>query len=188
MNTKLTTRLSEGISYIFSSLPKVEQYFHLLVVIWVITQVVSSATMNVHGNTPPTEFDAFDKFHIYSGMLLIPTALLFCIIIIRRRSFHDMYPWIWGDFSTIKQDIRTLSQFTLPKAHPRGLAATVEGLGLLALVLALATGSTWWLLITADNTAPIALSIHKMAVGAIELYLYGHATFAVLHLLQAVRR
>ncbi|WP_232055236.1 hypothetical protein [Vibrio taketomensis] len=84
------------------------------------------------------------KLHVYGGLLLLPISLLFIYKALKRRTIADMYPWLSGNFSQIKADIQTLRQFTLPKTHPAGLAATVEGLGL-RLLLALVTGTLWYI-------------------------------------------
>ncbi|KXF80810.1 cytochrome b/b6 domain-containing protein [Enterovibrio coralii] len=188
MATTSNKSLSAGFSYLFASLPKIEKWFHLAVVVWVIGQLLSSFAMHVHGDTPASALTFIDKFHMYSGIALAPVALVFCGVILKRRSVSNMYPWLSLDFSVIKDDLQTLLKLQLPEARPKGLAATVEGLGLLALLLAIATGVTWYVFFSLDGSAPLLLSIHKTAVGAIEAYLYGHGIFALLHLVDWMRK
>ncbi|MDD1779899.1 cytochrome b/b6 domain-containing protein [Enterovibrio sp. ZSDZ35] len=178
----------KGLSYLFSNLPKVEKWFHFVVVAWVIAQLLSSFGMHVHGDTPASALTLVDKFHMYSGIALAPISLIFFTLILKRRTIATMYPWLFMDFAVIKQDIQSLFKLQLPDARPKGLAATVEGLGLLALLLAIATGLLWYVFFTRDGSAPFLLSIHKTAVGAIEAYFYGHAIFALLHLINWMRK
>lgn len=92
-----------------------------------------------------------------------------------------MYPWLSGNFTQIKQDLQCLSRVELPESHPAGIAATVEGLGLLALLLALVTGTAWYLSASSTGISPELLKIHKTSVGLIETYFYGHGAMALLH-------
>ncbi len=96
-------------------------------------------------------------------------ATVFFVVVLSRRKVTDLYPWLSGNFGRIIEDIKVLRTFKLPEARPAGLAATIEGLGLLALLLAAVTGTLWMISFLSNNTSdPDFLAIHKTAVGAIE--------------------
>ncbi|WP_419833005.1 hypothetical protein [Endozoicomonas atrinae] len=173
-----------GLSFLFCHLPRSEKWFHALVMSWVIWQLATSLGMHIHGNTLSPQFTTIDKLHIYGGAALFLPAVIFFVIAIHRRQVADLYPWLKGNLSQLKEDVETLVSLKLPEASPGGLAATIEGLGLLALLLAVITGLLWFITITfISPTAPTLLEIHKTSVGAIEWYFYGHGSFALLHLL-----
>ena len=177
-------QLKEGVHALFERLPHSEKILHLLVMLWVLMQIITSNFMHVHSDTPWADINVVSHIHAYGGLLLFPITLLFSWKIIKRRKISDIYPWLHKDISEIKKDIKTLSTFSLPEVRPGGLAATIEGLGLLALLLALVTGAMWY--ISASNGSlsfsPQLLEIHKTSVGLIEAYFYGHGLFGLLHL------
>ncbi|MDD1793185.1 hypothetical protein L4D06_05745 [Enterovibrio makurazakiensis] len=189
MNHDVGNKTLRGLSYLFSQLPKSEKWLHMLTMTWVIYQIATSFGMHVHGDTTHTQITLVDELHMYGGLGLMFVSLIFFIVVINRRHLSDLYPWAYGRFAAIQQDIRALVKWHLPEPQHGGLAATVEGLGLLALFLAIFTGSWWFVLFAKGSTlAPDFLSIHKAAVGAIEAYIYGHGLFALLHLATWWRR
>ena len=50
------------------------------------------------------------------------------------------------DFRGIAEDFRTLRQFSLPEAHSGGMAAVVQGLGVVSLLGVAACGGLWFFL------------------------------------------
>ena len=174
----------KGVSFLFIHLPKTEKWLHVLVLSWVLWQLLLSFGMHVHANTPLAAITVIDKLHIYGGLGLLVLTVIFFSIVISRRKVADLYPWLSGNLTGLKADISTLLSRKLPEAAPGGLAATIEGLGLLALLLAVFTGLLWYSAISLGlSISPDLLAIHKTSVGAIEVYFYGHGTFAFLHLL-----
>jgi hypothetical protein len=174
----------KGISFLFIHLPKTEKWLHALILFWVLWQILLSFGMDIHSNTPLSHITIIDKLHIYGGLALFLVAAGFFSVVLYRRKMADLYPWLKGDLRGLKNDLHTLLSRQLPEAAPGGLAATIEGLGLLALLLAVTTGLLWYSAISLGLTiAPELLAIHKTSVGAIELYFYGHGTFALLHLI-----
>ncbi len=174
--------LFHGISFIFRQLPATERWLHALVMLWVVWQLVTSLGMHIHGNTTAAQYSIIGWLHIYGGMGLFLPAVTFFAIVLYRRRVNDLFPWLKGNLGQITADLKMLKSLKLPKANAGGLAATVEGLGLLALLLALCTGLLWFIVSTISSaSAPLLLEIHKTSVGAIELYFYGHGAFALLH-------
>ncbi|MFC5080641.1 hypothetical protein VTH8203_04482 [Vibrio thalassae] len=177
----MLSRIKEGVDTLFTNLPESEKVLHALTLFWVLVQIISSNFIHVHADTLWSSINSIAKIHIYSGLLLIPLTLVFVYKVIKRRTIGDMYPWLSGNFTQIKQDLQCLSRVELPESHPAGIAATVEGLGLLALLLALVTGTAWYLSASSTGISPELLKIHKTSVGLIETYFYGHGAMALLH-------
>lgn len=143
--------------------------------------------MDVNSDTPWSGVNFMTLFHAYSGLMLFVISLIFIVKIFNRRKVVDMYPWIYKNYDGIKTDIKTLTRLQLPKPNPAGLAATIEGLGLLALLLALLTGGLWYITTSNGSASPLLLEIHTTSVGLIEVYFYGHGLFGLLHLVQWCR-
>lgn len=179
---QIIQKTRKGISFLFVHLPKTEKWLHVVVIFWVLWQILLSFGMHVKGNTPFSQITLIDKLHIYGGLGLFILTLVFFLMVLYRRKMADLYPWLKGNWRVLKSDLHTLLSWKLPEPAPGGLAATVEGLGLLALLLAVFTGLLWY--ISASLGFMIAadlLALHKTSVGLIELYFYGHASFALLH-------
>ncbi|EJD6083006.1 cytochrome b/b6 domain-containing protein, partial [Providencia rettgeri] len=86
------------------------------------------------------------------------------------------------DFKQIKEDINSLLAKKLPDSSPKGLAATVQGLGLGALSIVILSGIAWFILWLQQS--PFALearSIHKSLTILIEIYIYGHGGLGIIH-------
>ncbi|UJF20259.1 cytochrome b/b6 domain-containing protein (plasmid) [Vibrio sp. SS-MA-C1-2] len=177
-----------AIKRVFSTLPKVEQILHGLTVLWVLIQILSSGLMHINHHAIWADISTLSLIHIYSGILLLPICLLFVFIIIKRRTCKDLYPWGFKYFYQLKVDLLILKQCKLPQPSPSGLAATVEGFGLLALLSSLLTGVAWFVAIKAGLDASFFLTIHKTTVGLIETYFYAHGLMGVLHILVETRR
>lgn len=182
-------RFGSGISFLFSKLPHSEAILHAFVMTTVLLQLLSSFFMHVHATTPLATLSAIDWYHVYAGLGLLLLTPVFMALMLKRRHWRDLYPWLGGNLSQIKADICSLLDRQLPEAKPAGLAATVEGLGLLALFLALISGTVWLLaMLQGWSDAPDLLKLHKALVGLIEAYVYGHGGFALLHLIVWWRR
>ncbi|WP_246335813.1 cytochrome b/b6 domain-containing protein [Vibrio marinisediminis] len=175
------SRLKDGVDELFVKLPIAEKVLHAFVFVWVLAQIISSNFMHVHTTTLWQNINLVAKAHVYAGLLLVPITLVFCYKVLKRRKLGDMYPWLSGNFTQIKEDLKTLRSFKLVESHPSGIAATVEGLGLLALLLALVTGTLWYFSASSSGISPELLEIHKTSVGLIETYFYAHGAMAILH-------
>lgn len=100
------------------------------------------------------------------------------------RGFTYYFSWVGLDFSGIKQDIKTLTSFRLPDAHSGGIASTIQGFGVLALLIVALSGGLWFLLNTMQsNLAETVIHWHKFFTTFIEVYFYAHGAMGVLHIL-----
>lgn len=158
---------------------------HLLVLILVVTQIIISNWMNGTKSKTITllnENYLFTWLHIFIGISLFFLTFLLIIYCFKQRGIKYFYPYLWGDFTQLNSDIKTLLRFQLPNSSPKGLAAIVQGLGLGALSIVILSGITWFILWLQQS--PLALearSIHKSLTILIEIYIYGHGGLGFVH-------
>ncbi|WP_254797833.1 hypothetical protein [Enterobacter sp. JMULE2] len=70
----------------------------------------------------------------------------------------------------------------LPEASLRGLAGSVQGLGLGAVALVVLSGAGWFILWLLDSSlAPALREWHVTLTGLIEVYSVAHAAMGLLH-------
>jgi len=126
--------------------------------------------------------------HIGTGLSLLPITFIFIYIELKRHGITYFFPYCYGNFSQLKEDIQQLKQFKLPDPSAYGIAAIVQGLGLGALTLVVLSGLTWFL--SWIYMAPWSDSIkefHELLTGLIEAYIVGHGGMGMLHLFFKVK-
>lgn len=158
---------------------------HCLILFLVITQIIISNWMSVSKNgvipTEGIEF-YFTWLHIAVGFSLLFLATILIYVCFSNRGLRYFYPYLWGDFSQIKNDINSLLHLKLPDSTPKGLATSIQGLGLGALALVILSGITWFILWWQNSSlAPEARNLHKTLTGLIEAYIIGHGFMGLLH-------
>lgn len=159
--------------------------FHLFIMILVVVQIIISNEMLISKNgiisSQPIYF-FFTWMHILIGISLLFLSAILVFICFRTRGIRYFYPYLWGDITQIQSDIKTLVNFKLPQLSSQGLAATVEGLGLGALLIAVSSGIIWFTLwITKSSYTYDAMQTHKSLIILIEIYIIGHGFMALLH-------
>ncbi|MEI9532760.1 cytochrome b/b6 domain-containing protein [Moellerella wisconsensis] len=158
---------------------------HLLILLLVITQIVISNWMEI-AKTGVIVDQGYQFYctwlHIILGISLFFLVLYFIINCTKNKGIHYFFPYLFGDLSQIKKDIKLLSHLKLPESSANGIATSVQGLGLGALFLVVSSGLIWlflWL-----QNAPLAdeaKNIHKTLTGLIEIYIIGHGSMGLLH-------
>lgn len=158
---------------------------HLLILLLVITQIVISNWMEI-AKTGVIVDQGYQFYctwlHIILGISLFFLVLYFIINCMKNKGIHYFFPYLFGDLSKIKKDIKLLSHLKLPESSANGIATSVQGLGLGALFLVVSSGLIWlflWL-----QNAPLAdeaKNIHKTLTGLIEIYIIGHGSMGLLH-------
>lgn len=165
---------------------------HIMIALLVITQIIISNGMHVKASaslgTGYQEF--FTWLHIGIGCFLFFLLISLVIICFSQKGFFNYYPYLVGDFSQIKRDLTQLSHFDLPESEPKGLAAVVQGAGLVALLIVILSGLAWFILwLMGDyQLAYQAELYHKMLTGLIEVYIVGHGGMALLHFIKWIRQ
>ncbi|WP_318591349.1 hypothetical protein, partial [Enterobacter kobei] len=94
-------------------------------------------------------------------------------------------------FGTRRYSDDAYISFRLPEAHAGGIAALVQGLGVLALLGVALCGGFWFALNTALGTSPVltetVLHVHKFLTVFIETYFWAHGAMGLLHIFLTVR-
>lgn len=158
---------------------------HIVIAVLIISQILSSNGMAFTPtdqlvNTTMPHF--YTLLHISVGLTIFALSVLLIGYCLRRRGCRYFYPYLWGDISQLQQDIRTLLRHKLPEAEPKGLATSVQGLGLGALSLVVLSGAGWFFLWQLDS--PLASTVkdwHEVLTGLIEVYLVAHGGMGMLH-------
>ncbi len=178
--------------YFNEKLPPVIRYCHFLIIFLVIAQILISEFIHVDkaGKLEQQGITYFATWtHIGIGLFMVAIASIFTIIELRKHGFAYFFPYLFGDFEQIKSDIRALTHFNLPEATAKGLAATVQGLGIGALLLVVFSGLAWFILW--QSGSPFAHEIaelHELLTGLIEAYIIAHGALGILHIYHAYKK
>ena len=124
--------------------------------------------------------------HVYLGIVVTFLSLCFLIIHCINGYWKQFFPWLKGDISPLKNDLKNIFKGRFPVAGGRGLFSCIEGIGLLTLLATGLTGCLWFA-IQGTTDAMYWRSIHShFAVGFI-VYLGMHFVCALSHCLAFLR-
>ncbi|MGC6386824.1 cytochrome b/b6 domain-containing protein [Ewingella sp. S1.OA.A_B6] len=180
-------------SRIFNLLPHEYAPFfrvlHIIVALLILSQIINSNLTESEALSEHTLEGFITWFHVISGLGLIICGFLMLGWMLTQRGFTYYFSWVKYDFKGIIDDIKTLKKFQLPEAHSGGIASTIQGLGVLALLSVALSGGLWFLLSTVINSpfsASASMSVlhwHKFLTTFIEIYFYAHGVMGILHIL-----
>lgn len=124
--------------------------------------------------------------HVVLGLLMLPLALLHLFACTHAGRWRQYYPWLAGNFSQIAADVKDIFRGRRPGSEGGGLFAAIEGLLLLALLAAAATGTLWF--INQDGDAAILWRGHHIIAARVFVgLLVAHVVAVALHWLDFVR-
>jgi len=173
-------------TYFGQSQPVFIRVLHLSVIFLVASQLITSDFVDLdHARRlgDSISFDFGTWTHILPGLALAVIATIFVSIELFRHGLKYFCPYLWGDLSQLKTDLRTLASRRLPETASGGLPAIIQGLGLGALSLTLLSGLTWFLLVQAGSgLAHAAIELHETLTGLVIVYVIGHGGMGVLHI------
>ena len=178
--------INKTMEYLDERQPPVVRILHITILCLVLSQIIVSNFMGFtdSGEVSKRTIEYYGTWiHISTGLSLLPIAFVFIYAELKRHGIQYFYPYFYGNFSTLKGDLRQLKQFELPEPSAYGLATIVQGLGLGALTLVILSGATWF--ISWIYMAPWADSVkelHELLTGLIEAYVVGHGGLGLLHL------
>jgi hypothetical protein len=172
--------------------PPAVRFLHIIILCLVLSQITVSNFMGFSADgaisTKPLEHYA-TWIHICTGLSLLPIALVFICIELKRHGMKYFFPYLYGNFFQIKKDLQQLKRFELPEANPYGMAAIVQGLGFGALALVILSGSGWFLSwIYGEPWANSVKALHISLTVLIEAYVIGHGAMGILHLFLQVKK
>lgn len=160
--------------------PAFLRYLHGFIAALVLSQVITSN--GIAFTAEGTPYGPLALAHITTGLTLLILSTMLIVYCIMLRGLRHYFPYLWGDTAQIRRDVRALLDRKLPDASPRGLAATVQGLGLGAVALVVLSGAGWFMLWCIDSPlAPALREWHVTLTGLIEVYIVAHGAMGLLH-------
>lgn len=161
---------------------------HIIVALMILAQIINSNFIESEALDEQGLTAIVTWIHVISGLSLIILGCLMLVWMLTQRGARYYFSWLSFDFRGIMQDIATLRRFTLPEAHSGGIAATIQGLGVLSLLAVSLSGGMWFLLNAVQNPlADTLMHWHKNLTTLIEIYFFSHGAMGLLHLFMNTR-
>lgn len=164
---------------------------HILVAVLVLVQIINSNFTESEALHESGLNGIVTWMHIISGSGLIFCGIAMMAWMLTQRGCKYYFAWLALDFRGIVDDIRTLSLRQLPDAHAGGMAATVQGLGVLALLGVALCGAAWFVLNATlgpvSSVTESALHLHKFLTVFIETYFWAHGFIDLVHMYLTLR-
>jgi hypothetical protein len=124
--------------------------------------------------------------HVVLGLMTLALAALYLYSCSRAGRWRLYFPWLAGQVATAFRDVGGLLRGKIPSAEGGGLFAVIEGLALLALFVAAATGAVWFALHGA-NEALAWREWHIVSARVLVGIAVLHVVTVSLHLLELIR-
>lgn len=164
---------------------------HIIVAVLILLQIISSNLTESDALSDYTLTGFVTWFHIVSGLSLIALGVVMLVWMLTQRGFRYYFAWLTLNFRGGIEDIKMLMSFRLPEAHAGGIAALVQGLGVLALLGVALCGGFWFALNTIPGASPVLtetiLHLHKFLTVFIETYFWVHGAMGLLHIFLTIR-
>jgi len=179
-------RIHMALEYMRERQPPAVRFLHFTILCLVLSQIIVSNFMGFadNGDISRKTIKYYGTcIHIGTGLFLFPISFVFIYVELKCHGIKYFFPYLYGNFFQLKEDLKQLKQFKLPEPGAYGIAATVQGLGLCALTSVILSGLTWF--VSWIYVAPWANNIkelHESLTGLIEAYVAGHGGMGLLHL------
>jgi hypothetical protein len=164
---------------------------HIIVAVLVLLQIVNSNLTDRGALNNFSLTGVVTWFHVISGLALIVLGIIMLGWMLKQRGFRYYFAWLALDFKGVIEDVRVLFSFRLPEAHTGGIAAIIQGLGVLALLGVALCGGLWFALNTlygpSSALAESVLHFHKFLTVFIETYFWAHGAMGLIHIFLTVR-
>lgn len=164
---------------------------HIIVAVLIILQIISSNFTESDALSDYTLTGFVTWFHVITGLSLIVLGFVMLAWMLTQRGFRYYFTWLTLDYRGVVGDIKMLMSFRLPEAHAGGMAALVQGLGVLALLGVALCGGFWFALNTTPGASPAltetVLYLHKFLTVFIEIYFWAHGAMGLLHIFLTIR-
>lgn len=134
----------------------------------------------------PRDASWLDYSHVASGFLALLLAVTYLITCTRAGRWRLYFPWITGRVGTAARDLGGLLRGRIPAAEGNGLFAVLEGMTLLMLLAAAATGAGWFFS-QGSSEALAWRGYHVYAARGLGGLIVVHVVTVSLHLLDFVR-
>jgi hypothetical protein len=124
--------------------------------------------------------------HVVIGFVALPIGAAYAAAVVQGGRWREYFPWLGGDLGAVSRDVTGILRGRVPTVEGGGLLPMIEGLLLLVLLIAGATGAVWFFV--QGSEAAVALrDAHILAARACAVLLLLHLIGVALHLLDFVR-
>ena len=124
--------------------------------------------------------------HVVVGFAGLAIGLLYAAAVVQGGRWREYFPWLGGGMAAVGRDLAGLFRGRLPTVEGGGLLPLLEGLLLLAFLLAALTGAAWFF-VQGTETAVALREAHIVAARACAAIVLLHLVGVALHLLDFVR-
>lgn len=161
---------------------------HMVIILCVLIQIFLSYIIDISEPNKATgnPLKLYGSLlHFFVGSITFFFSLLLLLVAIRTRGFRYYYAIFLGQTQPLIKDAKILISKKLPKPNAGSLAATIQGLGMLALIAVSLSGLCWFLMWFFEM--PIAHNIeevHEIFTKIIQVYIVGHASVGIVHVMK----
>ena len=124
--------------------------------------------------------------HVTVGFAALPIGLVYAAAVVQGGRWREYFPYLGGDLGAVGRDLAGIVRGRVPTVEGGGLLPMIEGLLLLAFLLAGLTGAAWFFA-QATETAVALREAHIVAARACAAIVLLHLAAVALHLLDFVR-
>jgi hypothetical protein len=158
---------------------------HLLIALASAWLIVSSPWIGMYQRMPDAP-GAINLSHVVLGLSLLPLGIVYFAACTLGGRWRLYFPWIAGQWGDIGRDLAGIFRGQRPASEGGGLFATIEGLQLLALLVAAATGTLWFATQGTEAAVPWR-GYHIVAARCLSALLLLHVVAVSLHFVDLVR-
>lgn len=134
----------------------------------------------------PTEAGFWNASHVVVGFFCLVVAAMYLRACSRSGGWRLYFPWLAGQWSAARKDVRGLLRGQIPAAEGGGLFGVIEGLALLALLATAVTGAVWFA-VQGTNAALDWRDFHIVAARVMVGLVVAHVVSVSMHLVEMVR-
>lgn len=127
-----------------------------------------------------------DWSHVIVGFMTLPLAVAYTWCSVREGRWRLVFPWLPPQVRAVGSDLAGLFRGRIPASESGGLFGLIEGLLLLALLVAAATGAAWYFGQGSDAALEWR-SYHQFAARTLIVLLLLHVAAVGTHLLEFLR-
>ena len=134
----------------------------------------------------PASAGWIDRAHVAVGWAGLLLGLLYALACMLGGGWRRLFPWTAGGLAGVGRDLAGMAGGQLPSAEGAGLYSAIEGLLLVALVVAGIAGAGWYLAQGGD-TALAWRGVHVISARVLIGLLVLHVVAVASHLLDFAR-
>lgn len=127
-----------------------------------------------------------DRAHVLLGFAGLLVGALYALACTSGGRWRALFPWLAGGLGDVGRDLAGLARGRVPAAEGGGLYAMIEGLLLLAFIVAGVAGAGWYLSQGGDS-ALAWRSVHVVSAQVLVGFVVLHVLAVASHMLDFVR-